>query len=100
MSTPLRKWQRLAAAARQLPANPEAPAAPHGFAMRVAARGLAAGRAPAWSLERMAWRALGVACLMAAVAVAVNFSFPAAQAPIEELFFMTDDPAAILLALS
>lgn len=66
-------WMRLAEAARRAP-EPADDAAPYGFATRVAALGLAAQRPVASVLERLSLRAMGVACLLAALAVAANYS--------------------------
>jgi hypothetical protein len=72
-------WDRLAAAARQVPAMDERDtAAPLGFATRVAALGLAAQRPPAslfasFSL-RVSLRALGVASALAVVAAGTSYS--------------------------
>jgi hypothetical protein len=99
MNPPEKAWQRLVAAARRAPAD--APAvAPYGFATRVAAEALAQ-RAPAGlSLERLALRAFGVACLAAVLGVAANYSVFTNGSGDEEGFFTTDDPAAIVLDVS
>lgn len=68
------EWQRLIDAARRAPDQAD-PKAPYGFATRVAAH--AASLRPAgatWLYERMSLRALGVAALVAVVAVATNIS--------------------------
>jgi hypothetical protein len=67
------KWPRLAAAARRAQ-DPRDPAAPYGFATRVAALALAQERAVASLFERFSWRALGVAGLLAAISLAGNYS--------------------------
>ena len=66
-------WPRLAAAVRRAP-DPRDPAAPYGFATRVAALALAQERAVASLFERFSWRALSVAGLLAAVCLASNYS--------------------------
>jgi len=67
-------WQKLTAAARRAPVEPDV-AAPFGFATRVAALAMAAGRRPAIPvLERLSWRALGVAALLALISAAANYS--------------------------
>ncbi len=95
-----KKWQRLAAAARQAPDERDS-AAPYGFAARVAARAQAAAPEAGLPLERLAFRAFGVACLLAVLGFLLNLN-PAAQpaAAPEDWFFMTEDPAAILLEIS
>jgi hypothetical protein len=66
-------WAKLVAAARQAPgAGPEA--APFGFSTRVAALAFTAERAGPSLFARLSWRAAAAACLLAVVAVAVNFS--------------------------
>ncbi len=66
-------WAQLVAAARQAPgAGPEA--APFGFSTRVAALAFTEERAPSSLFARFSWRAAAAACLLAVVAVAVNFS--------------------------
>jgi hypothetical protein len=99
MNTPENAWQRLAAAARRAP--PDAPATvPFGFATRVAAQALAQPAPAGLSLERLALRAVGVACLAAVLGVAANYSVLANGGAEEERFFTTDDPAAIVLEVS
>ncbi len=96
-----KQWRRLAAAARR-PVDERDAAAPYGFATRVAAQAFAAQRPMVASLlERFSLRALGVACLLAMVGVAANYSRIAdLTAPSEDGFFMTDDPASVLLDVS
>jgi len=99
MTPPDKAWQRLVVAARRAPAD--APAeVPHGFATRVAAQALAQPMPAGLSLERLALRALGVACLAAALGVAANYSVLTNGGAEEEGFFATDDPAAIVLEVS
>lgn len=65
-------WAKLTAAARKAPAGDEA--APFGFSTRVAAMAFSGeSRAPS-VFGRVALRAAAAACLLAVVAVAVNFS--------------------------
>ena len=68
-------WQRLVAAARQAPDDRD-PAAPYGFATRVAALALSASPRPSFSFvfERLSLRALGIACLLMVASVAANYS--------------------------
>lgn len=99
MTSPDKAWQRLVAAARRAPAGASA-AAPYGFATRVAARALAQPAPAGLSLERLAFRALGVACLTAVLGVAVHYTLLTNGSAEEEGFFTTDDPAAIVLEVS
>jgi hypothetical protein len=68
------QWARLTAAARQAPATGDE-AAPFGFAMRVAAEGLAAPRVGPWfGAERLALRGLFAACALCAASVAFHYT--------------------------
>ena len=93
------KWQRLARAARRA-TDVRDEAAPYGFATRVAARAFAAKGSSNPILERFAWRALGVACLVAVLGIAANYSLPQNGNSEMEGFFTPDDPAAIVLEVS
>lgn len=74
MNTPDSRWERLAAAARRV-RDERDPAAPHGFATRVAARAFAAAEPPFSALlVRFSWRALGIAALLALASVVINYS--------------------------
>jgi hypothetical protein len=74
MNTPDPRWERLAAAARQVRDERDT-AAPSGFATRVAAHAFARAEPPFSALfARFSWRALGCAALLALVAVAANYS--------------------------
>jgi len=103
---PRHAWNRLTAAARTVPGARE-DAAPYGFATRVAA--LALGREiRATSLfDVFALKALGIACLLAACSVALNFneisrrvggSGPAALG--EDPLMTGNDAVAVVLALA
>ena len=75
-------------------------AAPYGFATRVAALAFARERRFVSLIERFALRALGVACLLALVSVAANFSLltgtnPTVGAVEEEV--PVEDAVAVLL---
>jgi hypothetical protein len=65
-------WAKLAAAARKAPAGDEA--APFGFSTRVAALAFAGETRSPSVFGRLALRAAAAACLLAVIAVAVNFS--------------------------
>jgi hypothetical protein len=73
-SDPHHPWQRLVAAARQAPDDRDL-AAPFGFSTRIAALAQSAPR-PSLSFvfERLSVRALLVACALAVVSVAANYS--------------------------
>jgi len=64
-------WFRLVEASRKAPQAARDEAAPHGFATRVAARGLQQRPASSLSLvfDRLSLRALGVAALLMAISV-------------------------------
>jgi len=95
-------WNRLVRAARLAP-DPRATAAPLGFGTRVVA--LALGRrAPVSLLDLLAWRALGVACVLALSAVALNYEEAARRlgglAGGEESLPIGEDVVAVVLALA
>lgn len=90
-------WQRLAGAARRHPEERD-PAAPYGFAVRVAALAQSAGR-PRFTLsERISLRAVAVAGALAIAALAANYSTLVRlfqdEAP------LADDPVAELVDLA
>ena len=67
------RWQRLVVAARQAPVAEE-PAAPYGFATRVAARVMSADAPPAFAVfGRFSVRALYLACLLTLTGFAANY---------------------------
>ncbi len=97
---PRDSWSRLVAAAR-LARDERDVAAPYGFSTRVVAQAFA-GEARAVSLfDRFAFRALGVACLLAAASVAVNYSAlkePKHKSIDEEVQLApVEDPVSVLL---
>lgn len=69
---PRHPWSRLAAAARRH-VDERDTAAPYGFSTRVAALAWTEVRGP-FLLERFAFRALGLAALLALGSVALNYS--------------------------
>lgn len=95
---PKHPWSRLTAAARHAPDARET-AAPYGFATRVAALALAPARVGPSLLERFSLRALGVACLLAVVSAAANYS-AIANALTEQDGIVNDDPVAELVDLA
>lgn len=96
-------WTRLVSAARRTPDARET-AAPPGFGTRVAALGLATRRAPASLLDLLALRALGVACILALSAVALNYDEAARRvgglAAGEDPLPLGEDVVAVVLALA
>ena len=98
-SNPKHPWSRLTAAARTVRDEREV-AAPYGFATRVTALAFAHERRFVSLIERFAFRALGVACLLALVSVAANYSLltganPTVGAVEEEV--PVEDAVAVLL---
>lgn len=87
-------WPRLTAAARQA-RDPRDTAAPYGFATRVAA--LAATIQGVSLVERFALKAFGLACLLALLSVAANFSAIVPSWFAEEEL-AADDPLSLLLS--
>jgi hypothetical protein len=92
-----KKWPRLAAAARRA-GDPRDTSAPVGFATRVAALGLAPGRAAGSLLERFSFRALGLAALLAVVCVATNYS--TLVGALSDEAASADDPVAEIVDLA
>lgn len=100
-------WPRLAAAARRM-RDERDDAAPFGFATRVVALAIAGQRCTASLMDRFAWRALGIACLVALGSVAMNYrelaplTRPAPAVVVNEDFdtISHDDPLAIVLDLA
>jgi len=85
-------WAKLKAAARTAPAGDEA--APFGFSTRVAALAFSGGNRAPSAFGRMAWRAAAAACLLAVVAVAVNFSAITGAFDDSSALASGDDPVA------
>lgn len=70
---PRHPWSRLTKAARTV--RDERPTtAPYGFATRVAALAMSQERRVASLVDLFAFRALGVACLLAVISAAMNYS--------------------------
>jgi len=102
---PRHPWSRLTAAARRVRDDRDrrATGAPHGFATRVAALGLAAERREVSLLERFALRAVGAAGVLAILSMAVNYSaltraekMPEVSSA-EEIVLPVDDAIAVAL---
>ncbi|MFI5357883.1 MAG: hypothetical protein ACHQ4G_11160 [Opitutales bacterium] len=94
-------WQRLVAAAR-LAADDRDMAAPYGFATRVVAQAWSERRLARSLVERFSLQALGVSCLVAVIGVLTSFSglTRAKTVSADDAYFITDDPAAIVLDVS
>jgi hypothetical protein len=88
-----KSWEKLVAAARRAPAEADA-SAPFGFATRVAALAFEQRQAPASNFARMTLRAAAVAGVLAAVAVAVNFSAIKSAFDDDSAGAANDDPVA------
>jgi hypothetical protein len=111
--TPHDPWSRLTRAARQIRDDRDT-SAPYGFSTRVAALALAMERRGASVVDRLAWRALGVAGLVALFSVVLNYRELAAftqSAPLTPLVvsaapaleyepFAHDDAVSIVLNLA
>jgi hypothetical protein len=95
---PKHSWARLTTAARNVHDDRDT-AAPYGFATRVTAIAFSSPRNAASLVERFAWRAVGVAGLLAVLSVAVNYSaMNRVAAPVEETV-ADDDPVSLLLSI-
>ena len=89
-------WSRLVEGARRATDGRDT-AAPYGFATRIAALAMAQETRMVSLVERFALRALGVACLLALVSVAANYSTLTAPALGADEESLGDDPVAVLL---
>ena len=108
MNDPRSAWRRIASAARQVRDERET-SAPYGFATRVAALAMAQESRVASLVERFAFRAVGVASLLALFSVVLNYEVlsgsAASGSPVSgsvEAFELapTDDAVAIGLDLA
>jgi len=90
-------WLKLVAAARRAPDGGDS-TAPYGFAVRVAALAMSVDRPASSWLDRFSWRAMVVACALAVVVVAVNFS-SIRPSPDDEAA-LNDDPVAQVVDLA
>jgi len=91
-------WQRLAAAARRAPGARDE-SAPYGFSTRVAALAFDSGRPSPSIFGRLAIRAAAVACLLAIVAVGVNYSAITSALDDEPAVVASDDPVTEVVDL-
>ena len=92
-------WERLAAAARKSPGAAD-DSAPYGFSTRVAALAFEAGRPEPSAFGRLALRAALVACLLALVAVGVNYSAIKGAFADEPSVAAGDDPVSEVVNLA
>jgi hypothetical protein len=95
LNEPRHPWSRLVAAARHAPDGRDT-VAPYGFATRVVALAFARERAVVSLFDRFALRALGLACLLAVLSVAVNYSALTKSVLVEDEL-PADDTVALLL---
>src|SRR5205814_2333073 len=102
LNDPHHPWSRLIAAARRVHAERDS-SAPYGFSTRVAALAFAQEGRFGSLFERFAFRAVGVAALLALFSVILNYqalSTPTIVAQNDEVEFLptsTDDAVAIVL---
>ena len=108
MNDPRSAWRRLASAARQVRDERET-SAPYGFATRVAALAMGRESRVASLVERFAFRAVGVASLLALFSVVLNYevlsgsvasSSPVTGSVESVELAPTDDAVAIVLDLA
>ncbi|HVU33247.1 MAG TPA: hypothetical protein VHE61_07420 [Opitutaceae bacterium] len=96
-NAPRDPWPTLAAAARQATDSRD-DSAPYGFSTRVVAAAFAQPRRGGSLVERFAFRAVGVACLLAIASAAYNYHYSAStKTPVAEEQATTDDPLSVLL---
>jgi hypothetical protein len=95
LNDPQHPWARLTAAARTVKDDRDG-VAPYGFATRVAAVAFAVERPINSLLERFAWRAVGVAGLLALASLAMNYSALTKTLSVEEEM-VEEDPVSVLL---
>jgi hypothetical protein len=88
-----KSWEKLVAAARRAPPDADE-SAPFGFSTRVAALAFEQRQAPSSNFARTSLRAAAVAGLLAAVAVAVNFSAIRSAFGDDGAVAANDDPIA------
>jgi hypothetical protein len=91
-------WKKLVAAARRAPAAADE-SAPFGFSTRVAAQAFSVQRDSSSSFARLSLRAAVVACLLAVVSVAVNYSAIAGAFEDESAVAANDDPVSVVVDL-
>jgi len=94
-----RAWRKLVEAARRAPAA-EDESAPYGFSTRVVALAFESGRPQPSLFAQLSLRAALVACLLAAVAVGVNFAAIRSALSPEPPVAANDDPVAEVIELA
>ncbi len=105
LNDPRHPWARLTTAARTVLDARDA-SAPLGFATRVSALGLAGVRPLVSLFELFALRALAVACLLAIVSIAVNYSElsrrigGASSSAGDDMLLAGSDAVSVVLALA
>lgn len=105
MNDPRHPWSRLVAAAREVRDDRD-DGAPFGFSTRVAALAMAQDARIVSLLERFAFRAVGVAALLAIFSVVMNYQALSVTAPMvaqadeSEVIVPVDDAVAIVLDLA
>jgi len=97
MTPPPNPWLRLTAAARRAPADSDDVSPPPGFVTRVVAQALSRRRERSLAalIDRLSWRALGAAGLLAVAMVA--FNLPPVLHAIEREAMAMEDPVVALL---
>jgi hypothetical protein len=102
LNDPRHPWSRLTAAARQVQDEREA-SAPYGFSTRIAALAFAQEQRVFSLFERFAFRAVGLACILALASVALNYSAltmpTATTTAMAEEVMPVDDAVAVVLDL-
>jgi hypothetical protein len=100
LNDPKHPWARLTTAARTVTDDRDT-SAPYGFATRATALAWAQGHPEVSLVERFALRAVGIACLLAVLSVAVNYSVianrPVATAAAADDEMTVEDPVALLI---
>jgi hypothetical protein len=107
LNDPQHPWQRTVRVARNASDDRDT-AAPYGFATRVVARAFDGSLRPASLVEHYALRAFGVACLLALLSVAVNYSaltsttapVATAAASATEEEELSENPVELLLSVN
>jgi hypothetical protein len=106
LNDPRHPWARLTTAARTVRDDRDT-SAPFGFATRVAALAMGQDRKMASLFDLFALRALGVACLLAVISVAMNYSElsnrlsgAASGGGADDLLLPVNDAVAVVLALA
>lgn len=105
LNDPRHPWARLTTAARTV-RNGRETAVPYGFATRVAALAMGQDRRVVSLFDLFALRALAVACVLAVVSIAMNYSElsnrMAGTVPggVDDLLLPVNDAVSVVLALA